>query len=134
VAVRLLLDTNAYSAWLRGRSEMKDLLHAAQAIYMSTFVVGELLVGFREGSRLESNWQDLQRLLAEPRVRLLPATFLTADRYSRIVCALRAKGRQIPTNDVWIAAHAMEVGADLVSYDRHFGEIDGLAWVQPGRR
>ncbi len=38
------------------------------------------------------------------------------------------RGRPIPTNDVWIAAHAMETGADLVSADRHFQHIDGLAW------
>ncbi len=41
------------------------------------------------------------------------------------------EGRPIPTNDIWIAAHAMEAGADLVSSDRHFGEIDGLGWQMP---
>lgn len=44
--------------------------------------------------------------------------------------ALRAKGRPIPTNDVWIAAHAMETGADLVSADGHFEHVDGIAWVR----
>jgi predicted nucleic acid-binding protein len=37
--------------------------------------------------------------------------------------------RPIPTNDIWIAAHAMEAGADLISSDPHFGHIDGLPWV-----
>jgi len=32
---------------------------------------------------------------------------------------------------VWIAAHAMETGADLVSFDRHFAHVQGLAWVFP---
>jgi predicted nucleic acid-binding protein len=32
-------------------------------------------------------------------------------------------------NDIWIAAHAMETGADLLSFDAHFREVDGLAWV-----
>ena len=31
------------------------------------------------------------------------------------------KGTPIPTNDIWIAAQAMETGADLLSYDQHFG-------------
>ena len=53
----------------------------------------------------------------------------TADRYARIATALRAKGRPIPSNDIWIAAHSMETGADLVSCDRHFEYIDGLAWI-----
>ena len=47
----------------------------------------------------------------------------------RIAASLRAKGRPIPANDIWIAAHALEAGADLVSYDRHFDQIDGLVLV-----
>ena len=47
----------------------------------------------------------------------------------RIAATLRAKGLPIPSNDIWIAAHTMETGADLVSYDRHFDHIDGLAWT-----
>jgi predicted nucleic acid-binding protein len=42
---------------------------------------------------------------------------------------LRKKGRPIPTNDIWIAAHTMEADADLISSDPHFGRIDGLPWV-----
>ena len=61
---------------------------------------------------------------------------VTADRYStifaRIAAALRAKGSPIPTNDVWIAAHALETGADLVSADRHFESVDGIAWLRLG--
>ena len=54
----------------------------------------------------------------------------TAERYGVISAALRAKGRPIPANDVWIAAHAMETGADLVSADAHFEHVDGLAWTR----
>jgi hypothetical protein len=25
----------------------------------------------------------------------------------------------------------MESGAELVSFDRHFEQVDGIAWVQP---
>ena len=64
-----------------------------------------------------------------PSCRLAP---ISADRYSRIAAALRAKGNPIPTNDVWIAAHAMETGADLVSADRHFEAVDGIAWLRLG--
>ena len=59
---------------------------------------------------------------------------MTADRFGRIAAALREKGRPIPTNDVWIAAHAMESGAELITYDRHFGFIDGLVWTRPETR
>ncbi len=98
---------------------------------MSAVVVGELLYGFRNGSRFEQNLEKLEAFLAQPAVGLLPVTWATADRFGQIAAALRRKGRPIPTNDIWIAAHAMEAGADLVSSDRHFGEVDGLAWEMP---
>jgi tRNA(fMet)-specific endonuclease VapC len=67
--------------------------------------------------------------LDNPYVSLVPVTLTTADQFARIAAALRDRGRPIPTNDIWIAAHAMETGAELLSFDTHFGAIDGLAWV-----
>ena len=96
---------------------------------MSAVVVGELLYGFRQGPRLEQNLAELRSFLDRPYVSFVPVGPVTADRYSRIMASLRAKGQPIPTNDVWIAAHAMETGADLVSADSHFGHIDQVVWV-----
>ncbi|HVT04403.1 MAG TPA: PIN domain-containing protein [Thermoanaerobaculia bacterium] len=56
---------------------------------------------------------------------------MTSDRFGRIAASLRRKGRPLPTNDIWIAAHAMESGAELPSFDRHTDQVDGIAWVQP---
>jgi len=61
----------------------------------------------------------------------LTVTLVTADRFGRIAASLRRKGRPLPTNDIWIAAHAMESGADLLSFDRHFEHVEGLAWIHP---
>ncbi|MCY4515233.1 MAG: type II toxin-antitoxin system VapC family toxin [Candidatus Tectomicrobia bacterium] len=96
---------------------------------MPNIVVGELLYGFRGGSRLQRNVDELQAFLDSPYVKVPAMTFTTADRYARIAATLRARGLPIPSNDIWIAAHTMETGADLVSYDRHFDRIDGLAWT-----
>ena len=65
--------------------------------------------------------------LVSVRARRLPSR-RTATPESQ--SSLRAKGRPIPTNDIWIAAHAMETGADLVSADRHFEHVDGIAWIR----
>jgi predicted nucleic acid-binding protein len=35
-------------------------------------------------------------------------------------------GRPIPTNDIWIAATALETGSHLITYDKHFNYIDEL--------
>jgi predicted nucleic acid-binding protein len=125
----ILLDTNAYSALLRGHDEVAHRVRRAERIVFSTVVAGELLLGFRLGTRLKKNMAELDAFLESPYVSLVSVTLTTADRFARIAAALRAKGRPIPTNDIWIAAHAMEVGAELLSFDAHFGAIDGLAWV-----
>ena len=128
--MRILLDSNAYSAFMRGNHEVRDLIQDAEGALFSAVVVGELLYGFRQGARFEQNLAELRSFLERPYVSLVPVGPVTADRYSRIMTALRAKGRPIPTNDVWIAAHAMETGADLVSADAHFEHVDGIAWVR----
>ena len=39
-------------------------------------------------------------------------------------------GWPIPSNDMWIAAHALESGAELLSADEHFEAIEGLVWTR----
>ena len=70
---------------------------------------------------------DLRSFLEIPYVPVGP---VTADRYSRIVAFLRAKRVPFRAADVWIVAHAMESGADLVSAGRHFKQVHGLAWIR----
>ncbi|MCY3547059.1 MAG: type II toxin-antitoxin system VapC family toxin [Gemmatimonadetes bacterium] len=128
--MRVLLDSSAYSQLMRGRSQVRRIVRDAEEVLLSTVVLGELLYGFRHGSRYERNARGLRAFIDNPYVSVVPVGATTADRYSRIAASLRAKGRPIPTNDVWIAAHAMETGADLVSADRHFDHVDGIAWVR----
>jgi tRNA(fMet)-specific endonuclease VapC len=131
--VRILLDTNAYAALMGGHDEVADRVRRAEHILLSVVVAGELLFGFRAGGRLRKNLAELDAFLDSPYVSLVPVTYATADRFGRVAAALRLKGRPIPTNDVWIAAHAMETGAELLSFDQHFEAIDGLAWTQLSR-
>ena len=132
--MRILLDSNGYSRLMRGDSQTAAVVRDATEILMSAVVIGELLYGFRNGSRFDRNAADLRSFLDNPYVSLVPVGPVTADRYSRIAAALRAKGSPIPANDVWIAAHAMETGADLVSADRHFEAVDGIAWLRLGNQ
>ncbi len=127
--MRVALDTSAYSALMRGHLDVASLVRRAEAVLLPAVVAGELLYGFRYGSRFEENATRLEAFLETPSVNLLAVTFVTADRFGRIATALREKGTPIPTNDIWIAAQAMEAGSDLVSSDAHFGLVEGLAWV-----
>jgi tRNA(fMet)-specific endonuclease VapC len=127
--VRVLLDTNAYTALRQGQDFVAEQVRNSEEVLLSIVVVGELLFGFRNGSRYEENVRALSSFLEDPNVRLLLVTWDTADRFGRLSAALRKKGRPIPTNDIWIAANAMEAGAELISSDPHFSHIDGLPWV-----
>ncbi|MCY3700965.1 MAG: type II toxin-antitoxin system VapC family toxin [Gemmatimonadetes bacterium] len=130
MGLRVLLDSNAYVQLMRGSEKAAGIVRRAEEVLLSTVVLGELMYGFRHGSRYERNARALRAFLDNPYVTVVPVGETTADRYSRIAAALRAKGRPIATNDIWIAAHAMQTGADLVSADRHFEHVDGIAWVR----
>lgn len=127
--MRVLLDTNAYSALLCGHREVAAVVRRTEGVLLSSVVAGELLYGFRHGSRYEENAARLEAFLDNPFVTGIPVTLITADRFGRIAAALRRRGEPIPTNDIWIAAQAMETGADLLSADAHFGVVEGLAWI-----
>ena len=127
--MRILLDSNAYSHWKRGHQRVAELVRSSREILVPLIVIGELLYGFAYGSRREDNVRELRAFLDNMRVSVPGMTLTTADRYARIASTLRSTGRPIPTNDIWIAAHAMETGADLVSLDQHFGAVGGLAWI-----
>jgi len=127
--MKVLLDTNAYSALKRGVDSVVRRVTRAETVLLSTVVAGDLLAGFRQGTRLRKNLAELEAFIGNPHVSVVPVSYVTADRFGRIAATLRAKRRPIPTNDIWIAAHAMETGADLLSFDAHFIEVDGLVWV-----
>lgn len=129
--MRILLDTDAYSALKRGHVGVAALVRSAEEVLFSAVVAGELLSGFRAGARYSRNRAELEAFVDSPFVTLVPVGMTTAERFGRIAAALRARGRPIPTNDIWIAAQAMETGAELVSFDRHYEAVEGLAWTRP---
>lgn len=122
----VLVDTNAYTAFMRGQADVVEVLAHAERICINSVVLGELLGGFAAGSREARNRAELARFLDSPRVEVVPVTAQTADSYALVYAGLRRKGQPIPSNDLWIAASAMELGAALLTSDRHFAHIDGL--------
>ena len=122
----ILLDTNAYAAFKRGASEAISIVQRAPAITFNTIVLGELFGGFASGSRENENRQELAQFLASSRVAVLPLDRVTAEHYEAVYSALKKVASPIPTNDMWIAASAIQYGLTLFSYDRHFLAVPGL--------
>jgi tRNA(fMet)-specific endonuclease VapC len=123
---KILLDTNAYSAFCAGDEAVLDQLGDADVVLMSIFVLGELFAGFRGGTRNQSNRVGLRQFLTRPTVKLLFATEETAEVFGEVKEGLRRQGTPLPINDVWIAAHALEAGALLITFDGHFEKVKGL--------
>jgi tRNA(fMet)-specific endonuclease VapC len=118
--MKLLLDTSAYSWFMRFHPAITESVAEAQIVGLSATVLGELKSGFRCGSRQAENEQRLGFFVAEPRVVLYSIDAVTAERYAVIRDFLRRNGMPLPPNDVWIAATAMQYGLKLITTDRHF--------------
>ena len=122
----ILVDTTAYAAFMLGDAAVVEVVAHAERICLNSIVLGELLGGFAAGTREAKNRKELARFLDSPRVEVVSVTAQTADSYALVYSGLRRKGQPIPTNDLWIAASALEHGAALLTRDSHFGQIDGL--------
>lgn len=123
---RLLIDTNIYSHALKGDPTVVEELQKATGIAIASISVGELLSGFKAGSREKENRAELAQFLDAPRVRLYGIDEETAEFYSDVLNRLKTAGKPIPTNDIWIAAVALQHGFKLYSKDRHFQYVQGL--------
>ncbi len=126
-----LIDTNIYSHAMRGVPSIASLLRRASQIVLSSISIGELLSGFKDGTQESKNREELAQFLDTPRVSVCGVSEDTAEFYAEILSGLRRAGTPIPTNDIWIAALAMEHGLRLISMDRHFASVPGLLLLSP---
>ncbi|MCE5317948.1 MAG: type II toxin-antitoxin system VapC family toxin [Parachlamydia sp.] len=122
----VIIDTNAYTAFMHADQDIVEIIQLTETIAMSPVVLGELFAGFEGGNKAKKNRAELEEFLDSSRVKIYPITVDTAHFFSKIYMILKKKGRPIPTNDMWIAAQALEHGCVICTYDKHFSEIDGL--------
>ncbi len=124
--MKVVLDTSAYSQLQRGHVGVARKLAEADLVLVPWFVVGELEAGFQHGDRLTTNRRQLASLLDRPEVVVPPVTAGTTSEYGALMAALRRAGTPIPTNDVWIAATAIEHGASVITLDSDFERAPGV--------
>ena len=123
---KILLDTNAYSAFMNGDKLVFDHIIESENIYISTIMAGELFAGFIGGKKYSENINELKSFLKKDGVITLAVTLETSEIFGEVKAELSKKGKMIPLNDIWIAAHAIETGSKLITYDAHFKNINGL--------
>ncbi|MCZ7602867.1 MAG: type II toxin-antitoxin system VapC family toxin [Melioribacteraceae bacterium] len=123
---KVLLDTNAYSNLLAGDEKVLKEIENSDIVFFSVFVIGELLSGFKGGSKEQENKNILTRFFEKPSVEIINATIETSEFFAHVKHQLKMKGSPIPINDLWIAAHVFETGSTLITYDSHFRKIPSI--------
>lgn len=116
-----LLDTSAVILMMR-------LGSTASADASVPFVAyAELLVGVERSH--EPVREDAQMFAAIGTTPVLYPDIDTLVVYARISAQLQKVGRPIPTNDIWIAALALQWGLPVLSSDAHFQRVPGLNFL-----
>ncbi len=129
--MRLVIDTNIYSDFAEGKEDVVEYLaNFRGALYIPVIVLGELNYGFRKGSKLKRNEENLMQFKEIFNAEIICVDEDVASIYSTIVLNLEKRGKKIPVNDAWIAACCMSIGGTLYSRDeKHFSDIENLNMV-----
>lgn len=121
---RYLLDTNVVSHIMQGRDD--ELLARLAAttvgqVAMSSVTLAEIEYGLqRRGQPVRLRNALAQVLL---RMDVLPWDEDVAVRYGALCTKLETEGISLSDMDMMIAAHAVAVGATLVSHDKAFAQV-----------
>src|SRR5271170_6566137 len=118
--MNVAVDANAYSDFIRGEPSRVKVFRTASRLYMPLITLGELRAGFAAGTQQDNNASILHRFLSRPRTSVLLPDEQTTHHYAHIYHQLRKQGTPIPTNDMWIAALAIQHHLVLCTTDAHF--------------
>ncbi len=127
--MRVALDTNRYTDLCRGDASVVRTAEAADEVWLPIVVIGELRAGFAVGSQGARNEAVLRRFLLRPGVAILYAGEQTTHHYANVYRQLRRQGTPMPTNDMWIAALALEHSLVLCTRDAHFDALPQLMLI-----
>ncbi|RMD64855.1 type II toxin-antitoxin system VapC family toxin [Candidatus Parcubacteria bacterium] len=121
---RYLLDTSVIIALFADDAAVKENLEQAGEIFIPCIAIGELYYGAWKSARTQENLTRIDEFAADNVV--LECNSKTARCYGEIKNALRAKGRPIPENDIWIAAIALQHDVTVATQDTPFSAIANL--------
>jgi tRNA(fMet)-specific endonuclease VapC len=121
--MRLLLDSNRFIDFCAGSEEVLERFETASLLVVPFVVLAEIRAGAALARRGREQARVLTELLNQPGVRAVFPSEATTHHYAALYAQLRRAGTPIPTNDIWIAALAIEHDLVLYSSDIHFIQI-----------
>jgi tRNA(fMet)-specific endonuclease VapC len=127
--MRIVLDTNRYGDLFVGLAQTVELIEHAETVFVPFVVLAELRAGFAVGRRQAENERVLRQFLSRDGIATLFADDQTTQQYATIYRQLRKQGTPIPTNDMWLAALALQHDLALHDRDKHFDHLPQLVRV-----
>lgn len=127
--MNVLLDTNFYCAFCKGDKQAVHIIQQARKIFLPFAVLAELRAGFLCGTKARKNERSLTLFLNSARVKVIYPDENTTHQFAVVFAQLRLLGKPIPTNDIWIAALAVQHDLILCSRDKHFDLLPQLVRV-----
>lgn len=132
-----MLDTNILIYLIKHKppavAERINALGSEAALCMSFFSFAELLLGAERSTRKADVLRQLDGLTRVVPVRYAASVAL-CEHYATQSARLRAAGKPIGANDLWIACHALADDSTLVTNNlREFERVAGLRvenWVE----
>ena len=116
--MNLLLDTSGLIHFLANQPAAVAAVARADRLLVPVISIGEWLAGISPSHPRRA--QLLTRFLEGPRATVHGIDADTPTFYAHLFQFLKRKGQPIPTNDLWIAACAMQAGAVVLTSDTHF--------------
>jgi tRNA(fMet)-specific endonuclease VapC len=127
--MRFMLDTDSCIALIKRKpAKMLNKLtsHAPGDVGLSTVTLAELRYGVAKSAQKERNSQALDEFLLP--LEIADFDEMSAGSYGEVRAALENAGTPIGPLDTQIGAHALSLGAVLVTHNtREFRRIPGLA-------
>jgi tRNA(fMet)-specific endonuclease VapC len=127
--MRFMLDTDSCIALIKRKpAKILDKLtsHAPGDVGLSTVTLAELRYGVAKSAQKETNARALDAFLLPLEIADFDET--AADAYGEVRAALENAGTPIGPLDTQIGAHALSLGAVLVTHNkREFRRVPSLA-------
>ena len=122
-----MLDTNMVSHIIKRQPQaIARLLEVPMhSVCISAVTAGELAFGLAKRPQALALREAVNEFLR--RVEVMPWDAAVAQTYGTLRAALDKNGTPLAALDLQIAAHALHVNATLVSNDRVFARVGGLA-------
>lgn len=121
---RGLLDTSVLIAVESGRPLRAAAMPRTTAI--SVVTKAELRLGIFVAEDIETRDQRLMTLELANRIVTLPVTEAVAQAWAGMRAYVRASGRKVQVNDMWIAATAAAHEVPLLAQDGDFDALNGV--------